>query len=517
MSRPPRHAVRLLQADVLLPCLAAAVLAAIVFLTQNRVVGWEPGYTELQPGHHGWVSSHALAIIVKATPEHGFVGHALATVDEQGEPDYEYFDRYPVYFSAGMQALLSLTPRLSSKIYLAKQAMNLIFVLTACAAYLLLRKLTGRPLPSLAATVLSFTSGYLLFYKDMVHFDQPALLGMIVLLYAIALHALDGRRWPAYAGALLAVSLGRGYASLVTLALWWLMEAGRVLRRPGALTGRLSGLASLTSFRSLLLGAAWAAANLAYNLGVEALRRGVSVSETSIVASILRRLALNPVYNQAHEETLNVGFFVSDQLVRAVRWSLPVWNLELSAAAAALILALMLAVIVYHARGLPPAQRMLMALLAGSGPIWLLGMRNMSALHDYTSMFYLGLALAFHGALAATLRWPRPAWLAVVALSLGLFGHANLRTSALHEQIGSVYSPFTHDFMNVAAALPEQGEWIYLAQDVPYAPYAPGFYLPDHFLAPRELARYILTPDRNYPSENLTPDNSRLFLFERVR
>jgi hypothetical protein len=497
--------------------LAATVFAATVFSTQNRVVGWEPGYNALQPGHHGWVSSHALAIIAHASPRNGFVGHALAVVDDQGDPDYVYFDRYPVFFSAGMHALISLTPRLSSKIYLAKQAMNLIFVLTACAAFLLLRKVTGKTLPALAATILAFSSGYLLFYKDMIHFDQPALLGMIVLLYTIALCALDGRRRAVYAGTLFAVSLGRGYASLVVLLVWWLLEAAGALRRPEtSVRRRLLNLPALVSFRCLAMGCAWAALNPSYNLAIESARRGVSILETSIIASLLKRLALNPEFNVSNEGVLEWGFFLTDQVTRAVRWSFPVWDYEGAPALSAVIIALMLVIIVRYGRSTGAAQRMVLATAAASGVVWLIGMRNMSAFHDYTAMFYLGLALAFYAALASSLRMPRTAWLLVVALSLALFAQGNLRTRALHEEIGNVYSPFTHDFMNIAAALPENGQWIHLAQSVPYAPYAPGFYLPGHLLAPREVAQYIITPHRWYPSPNLTPDNSRLYLFARV-
>ena len=167
----------------ILPFLVLTGVAILVFVSQNRVVGFEPGYNELQPGHHGAVSSRTLAIINHATPANGFVGYVFQTIDENGRKDYDYFDRYPVFFSAGMHILLSLKSKLSTQIYLARQAMNGIFILTLVAAYLLASRLVKHWAIGLAAVLFSVSSQYLLFYKDMVHFDQPALLGFVFLMY----------------------------------------------------------------------------------------------------------------------------------------------------------------------------------------------------------------------------------------------------------------------------------------------------------------------------------------------
>ena len=202
MSLKPSRYLPSVRSERLWLVVVGAILAAFVFLNQNRVVGWEPGYNELQPGHHGWVSSHTLAIIAQRTPANGFVGYTLASVDEAGHVDYDYFDRYPVYFSAAMHGLLSLKARLSTQIYLAKQAMNGIFLLTVLVAYLLLRKLSLASLPALAASLLAVSSPYLLFYKDMAHYDQPALLGMLILILAIAHYKAGSSPYLVYGGAL---------------------------------------------------------------------------------------------------------------------------------------------------------------------------------------------------------------------------------------------------------------------------------------------------------------------------
>ena len=297
--RPP-------ELDTILVLLGFAVFSGIVFAPQNRVVGWEPGYNELQPKHHGWVSSHTLAIIAHATPANAFVGYAVASIDENGEKQYDYFDRYPVFFSVGMHTLLSLKSRLSTQIYLAKQAMNGVFLLTVIVAYLLVRKLTGRTLSSFAIAVASVSSPYLLFYKDMVHYDQPALLGILILIYAIALHKIDHHRRMVYGAALLSVSLGRGYASFAVLGTWVFLEALSLIRlRDLPWPQRWGRFVRLDAVRAFLLAIGWGAACLLYNTGVEAYRRGVPLGETSIVLSAINRLALNEGFNESYLPILN--------------------------------------------------------------------------------------------------------------------------------------------------------------------------------------------------------------------
>src|SRR5258706_2414377 len=78
--------------------LAIAVIAT--FRLEDNIVGWQGGYDDLQPKHHGWVSSDTLAIISKATPANFFVGYAPGTKDNQNQIQYEDFYRYPVFLTA---------------------------------------------------------------------------------------------------------------------------------------------------------------------------------------------------------------------------------------------------------------------------------------------------------------------------------------------------------------------------------------------------------------------------------
>ncbi|MCY3908356.1 MAG: hypothetical protein OXF63_14025 [Anaerolineaceae bacterium] len=111
------------------------LLALIVFATQFAGTGFG------ERPHHGWVSSHTLAIAGRATPENGFLAHSRLLIDEEGALHYDYFDRYPPFFSATPGALTGLTNNLATKVWLARQIMHVILVLMMLFAWLLLRRL----------------------------------------------------------------------------------------------------------------------------------------------------------------------------------------------------------------------------------------------------------------------------------------------------------------------------------------------------------------------------------------
>jgi hypothetical protein len=269
------------------PIICSIVILIVVILTfgfQNHIVGWEPGYNDYQPKHHGWVSAHTLAIISHATPENHFVGYAQAFIDDQNKIDYQYFDRYPVFFSALFNRVLTAAHTLADKILLAKQVMNVIFLATLIVAFLLLDKLANNKPLSLAVVLLTFSNRYLLWYKDMVHFDQPALFGFLLLTYSIALYKLNGVKVPLYVSTFVALALGRGYASYAILIVWLGIEAFLILRTQGSdIREKFIRILRHPSFLLFILAIAWGGSLLSYNLIVEAQKRNVSVFHSGIL------------------------------------------------------------------------------------------------------------------------------------------------------------------------------------------------------------------------------------------
>ena len=110
-----------------------------------------------------------------------------------------------------------------------------IFMLTMALAWALLRRLGAPPLMALTGVILAFSGYGLLYYRELLHHDAPGLLGVLLLLLAIAESKRSGhrRRRGLTLATLLAVSLGEGFPSLAVPGLWFLLEAAGILARRG--------------------------------------------------------------------------------------------------------------------------------------------------------------------------------------------------------------------------------------------------------------------------------------------
>ena len=95
------------------------ICIASVFIFQSK-------FTNFRRGHHGWVSSHVLAIADKASAKNHFVGYTCAT--DKWQNSYYYFDRYPIFFAALSRILLQTQHLPGDKIRLSRQIGNAIYV-----------------------------------------------------------------------------------------------------------------------------------------------------------------------------------------------------------------------------------------------------------------------------------------------------------------------------------------------------------------------------------------------------
>lgn len=494
----------------------AILIAAITTIRlQNRIVGWEPGYDDLQPKHHGWVSSHTLAIISHASLENNFVGYALAFKEYQNHVDYQYFDRYPIFFSALFHQALSLVKNLSAKIYAAKQVMNLIYLSTMMAAFFLIDKLISHKLLSLTIVLLAFSNPFLLYYKDMVHFDQPALFGIFILMLTIAFYKLDGLRAPLYAATLLTVGLGRGYASYAVMILWLTIESILILKASNtSVAQKIRNIIQHDSFLILIIGIVWGAGLLSYNVFIEAHKRQVPISQTSILNSAEKRLSLDDQFNQENAHIINWSSFTKEQVNRIVKWSFPIHDVNFGSKRNGLLLGFMFLAMFFFIRKQKPEKRIIYLLMILSGFVWLIPLRNLSAFHDYTTMYYIGIPLVFFLSVFTFLNPSKETTYYILAGSLIVYVVAIGQVKELHEERAGKASQYTYDFMRILDEMDGEGKNIFMKGNVPYAPFAPGFYLSDHYLSSLELADYVIARDSEYLPNTLTPTNDKIFLFK---
>ncbi len=454
------------------------LLAVIVFGTQFAGAGFG------NRAHHSWITSQILAIVSRATPVNGFVGHSRSVMDADGVVDHEYFTRAPIVFDALTGTLVNLTDNLTLKVWIARQVMHAIFVLTMLLAWRLLRRLGARPVPALVMVTLGFSGYMLLYYREMFDYAHASLLGMMLLLTAIAEEKQARRpRWRRLTlVALPALALGRGYASLSVLGLWVALEATGILLRGGLTpTQRLRATFGHPATRLLAVGAVWTLLLLSWNVAHEMARRDLPLAETGIVGSIPERApggqnarALPPLAELA-----------SIMERRLVGWFSPLdeagdRRLQQVALAAALAL-----VVVFCARQ-RPERRVLLLLTAFSGALWIIVMINHSWRHDFTTMYALGIALVFWLALLERVRHSL-ALHALLLLALALFLRNSLEVERRNSDHFRDTAVYTEDFNRIRHRI-GRGQAVHAApnlQDevINRGRYTLGFYLGDNILA----------------------------------
>lgn len=535
-----------------LPTLAL-LIGTLVFSLQSQNIGfWTP--------HHGWTSVHGLALFAHATPESGLVGYSQAFRQADGEIDYDYFDRYPFFFSAFAGMFLRITDDLPTEIMIMRHLMNAIFLLTMLAAYGLVRRLGVSRVMGAAITILAFSSYSTLYYKDMIHFDQPALLMMLVLITAIMRHVGSdpAPRWQVYAVALAAVVIGRGYASFFVLGLWLAIEALCHLRK-----GAIGAVMRADALWVTVIAVVWASMWLGYNVLMEARLREVAINETSIVDSALRRLPFlgfavteSEAVHSSDKGLAGWAQFLAVQTERTVLWFTPAqfagtmhWRfvpledtLTINTARLGAGIALVVVVMITVARQ-SAEQRMGAALLAFGGTLWTVFMINLTTKHDYVTMYEIGLVIVGYVGLLGGLD-RIGGWGGTVvrggalAISVGLFGYALvLVRDAQHAEIAEARA-YTADFNRSVGQIDGDKQTVYLAYDY-YKPeciinndlcFALGYYLSDHYLTTHfALADYLLSPRWFHAeprfvdagesvtllSRPVSVNNERAFLFDR--
>ena len=122
-----------------------------------------------RPVHHDYTSAQTLAIAANLSAEHRFAGFYRRKLDPDGEPRLLVYHRFPIGpYALVKLAILPFGDDFPRAIHAARLLMLAFFAAAAVLAYLSLARLLGDRRIALGATLLAFSSYYLLYYNDMV-------------------------------------------------------------------------------------------------------------------------------------------------------------------------------------------------------------------------------------------------------------------------------------------------------------------------------------------------------------
>ena len=397
------------------PLLLLTLLFAALYLAGD---GWGGLYQYHRNHDHN--SAQSLALAENLSPAHNFRLFHHLYPGPDGNPAYALYSRFPVGGYALIRlAILPFGDDLSDKIYAGRMLMLLMFAGSAMFAYLALRRIAASRRIALTATLLAFSSYYLLYFSDKISNEITMdLFAVMLVFHGITVYAQEKRFGQLLLKTALALFIGwHVYALLLPFIIIGL--GGGIIRAARnnaflAWAARIHSIAAtLIGSRYLRLGIAaflFGAILLSFNLANEytALRGETSLMELPSVQSAIKRTGGNPEYNAARAEYLDWNKFLPDQFRRIGRMSLPFaltvymdgtsglrpqhpaapFRLPYAAIGIAATILCMLGLLFLRRRRLP------LAVLVLSGFVWGLGMRSNTGLHIFEAVFYVCIPLA---------------------------------------------------------------------------------------------------------------------------
>ena len=401
------------------PLLPLALL--LLALSTVFVFGGDRGYFYRGDSHNA-ISSHHLVVAVNISPEHGFQRFTRRTIDDDGVTRYRPYNRFPVgsYLIIKLATLpFGWSP--SDQLYAVRIFMLMFFSTAAVLAYLALFRLASNRWIALTATLLAFSSYYLLYFNDVTGNESMIdLFGVMLTFHGMVVFVQEGRLRQLLVKTCIALLLG-WHVFAILLPFIVIGLASDLLRarsaapspHPPTLLQRGKQAASvLLRSRYLVLGIVALACGLSvltFNFAMEyaALNGEAPLTELPSFQSMLRRTGADPDYNEITAPYRAWSPFLEGQFQSVVRtfipYSLlgslgyrgapgqsPTWLTEFQSVIVGVILSAACLIASMFVR-----PRILFVTLASFGFFWSVPMRNATALHDYEPIYYVGLPLVF--------------------------------------------------------------------------------------------------------------------------
>ena len=380
---------------------------------------------------HDRASSRALAFAENLSLRHYLVRFFHQSRAADGSRYYHPapYNRFPIGAYVLLQPLSFLFGDTDFKaaIYAGRLLMLLLFSASIILAYRALSRIIGSRWDALTATLLAFSSYYVLFYADAISVEvTPDLFGAMLLFHGMVIFVQEGRFRPLAVKACLALLLGwHSYAFLLPfvgfgLAAELLQARPLLTARPLRLYGlkRSAGLLRRSPYLRLgLVTLLFGIAMLGFNLTTEylALDGAVAGTELPSLRSAVRTTGNSKAVNAevSNQITLLVylrgqsnriatmilpyalnPYLTKDTLPTAAKASVP--SIALGVTTLGVCLAVVALAYIRRRR----KAALLLATLTFSGLCWAVAVRTHVHFHDYEGVFYIGIPLtAFAGAL----------------------------------------------------------------------------------------------------------------------
>lgn len=169
-------------------CILAFALSTMLFFAGERSQFY-------RSTNHDYYTAKNLAIAENLSPRHDFRLFKRIYPGPTGAEQYEMYSRFPVTAHLLVKLAVALAgDDLSAKVYFGRMLMLALFCGAAALLYHALTRLLGDPTVALAATMLAFSSQYMLYYADMVSTENGIdCFGFMLTFHGIATFAVRRR------------------------------------------------------------------------------------------------------------------------------------------------------------------------------------------------------------------------------------------------------------------------------------------------------------------------------------
>jgi hypothetical protein len=372
---------------------------------------------------------------------------------------------------------------------------------------------------AIPVVLMSFSSWLILFYSDMIFNDVPTLFGMALCFQGMVIHHQTQDETPFLWRAVVGLLIGW---QVLAFVLGYAVVCGFATSPNRKSLRSIFRLLPLHTVGVLILISIFL---VTYNLANEARVMGTSFLHTDSMRSILERLSICKTQTLAvPDASFPWIFFLSSQAMRIAQMCFP-YCLRIHEVVALwlVVFGWAISIIFVFFRGNAISIRYqgpLYALVFGGG-IWAIGMHQFTLGHDFQSQYWVGVPVLFWShMLLLKLKPSRVYVLCVLLTALTVFGASNVlvnkRKSTMIERPESI----SRDIERICAAT--RGAKTFFV-DGNYCTIAGGNHALSYYLSgyclDKKLSEtdFVLTTNRNYHGQNLTPDNQRIFAFASMQ
>ena len=529
--RPSRGGTRL--AASLLPALLLLLGLSSVFLSRHDRGSFYRNW------RHNELTANHLLVAANRSPAHNFLGFYRHTLNADGTPTFEVYNRFPLGSSLLIKSAISLVADdPSSQIFAARVLMLILFVGTAGLAYLCLCRLTSHRWVALGATSLAFSSGNLLYYSDAVSAETgTALFGVMLTFHGMVVFVQEGRFRQLLGKTCGALLLGwHVYALLLPFVVWGLAcEIADTLSRRARLDGtllrsRYAALGATAVMFGLIV--------LSFNFISEyrALSGETGVADLPSYRSMLRRLGWDETYAASQARYVAWPRLLRHQFHRLGNTSSPFVlssygdllgvfrdRLRMVDIITGIGISCVCLVGLMFVR-----YKILWAALMLSGLCWaILIMPYTAIFNEHATVFYVGIPLFFYSLALLGVRRLSDGrlvvGLSVAALLIFVLSSFKMAQVGYDAEAAKFQKETLSDFTVIRRLT--TGKVVFF----PDKQYPPAFFyagIPRYYLAGSIIlfsgdrpnltfADFVVLPERQAGTALLTPDNARFFLYDQ--